>query len=156
RRGRLLMRWADAIAQHAERLGRIETSQNGKLLSEMMLQAKIVPDWLYYYGGLADKVEGRVIPVERLSVLNYTRREPLGVVGVITPWNSPLFLTIMAVAPALAAGNTVVIKPSEVTSASIIEAVKLAESVGFPKGVLNVVTGDRTTGEALVDHPDVA
>jgi acyl-CoA reductase-like NAD-dependent aldehyde dehydrogenase len=156
RRGRLMMRWADAITQNAERIGRIETSQNGKLLSEMVLQGKVVPDWLYYYGGLADKIEGRVIPVERLSVLNYTRREPLGVVAVIMPWNSPLFLTIMAVAPALAAGNTVVIKPSEVTSASIIEAVKLAEEIGFPKGVLNVVTGERTTGEALIDHPDIA
>jgi aldehyde dehydrogenase (NAD+) len=156
KRGRLLMRWGDAIAQHAERLGRLETSQNGKLLNEMVLQARIVPEWLYYYGGLADKVEGRVIPVERPSVLNYTRREPLGVVAVIMPWNSPIFLTMMAVAPALAAGNTVVIKPSEVTPASIIEAVKLAESVGIPSGVLNVVTGDRHTSEALVAHPNVA
>jgi acyl-CoA reductase-like NAD-dependent aldehyde dehydrogenase len=156
RRGRLMMRWADAIARNAAMLGQIESSQNGKLMREMVLQAGIVPDWLYYYGGLADKIEGRVIPLERESVLNYTRREALGVVGVITPWNSPLFLTMMSVAPALAAGNTVVIKPSEVTSASIIEAVRLAEEIGFPKGVLNVVTGDRTTGEALTDHPDVA
>ncbi|MCW5234074.1 aldehyde dehydrogenase [Verminephrobacter eiseniae] len=156
RRGRLMMRWGDAIAQHAEKLGALETSQNGKLLSEMVLQARIVPDWLYYYGGLADKIEGRVIPVERRSVLNYTRREALGVVGVIMPWNSPLFLTTMAVAPALAAGNTVVIKPSEVSSASIIEAVKLAEQIGFPRGVLNVVTGGRETAEALIDHCGVA
>jgi aldehyde dehydrogenase (NAD+) len=156
RRGRLMMQWADAIKDNAELIGRLETSQNGKLLNEMILQARIVPDWLYYYGGLADKIEGRVIPVERSSVLNYTRREPLGVVGVIMPWNSPLFLTIMAVAPALAAGNTVVIKPSEVTSASIIQAVKLAEKVGFPRGVLNVVTGARATSEALIDHTDVA
>lgn len=156
RRGRLMMRWGDAIAEHAENIGRLETSQNGKLLTEMVLQARIVPDWLYYYGGLADKIEGRVIPLDRTSVFNYTRREALGVVGVIMPWNSPLFLTIMAVAPALAAGNTVVIKPSEVTSASIIEAVKLAESVGIPPGVLNVVTGERSTAEALIDHPRVA
>lgn len=156
RRGRLLMRWADAIHANAETIGRIETSQNGKLLNEMVLQARIVPDWLYYYGGLADKIEGRVIPLDRTSVLNYTLREPLGVVGVIMPWNSPLFLTIMAVAPALAAGNTVVIKPSEVTPASVIEAARLAEEAGIPAGVINVVTGDRVTGEALVDHPDVA
>jgi len=156
RRGRLLMRWADAIHANAEKIGRIETSQNGKLLNEMVLQARIVPDWLYYYGGLADKVEGRVIPLDRTSVLNYTLREPLGVVGVIMPWNSPLFLTIMAVAPALAAGNTVVIKPSEVTPASVIEAARLAEEAGIPAGVINVVTGERATGEALVDHPDVA
>jgi aldehyde dehydrogenase (NAD+) len=156
RRGRLLMRWADAINANADKIGRIETSQNGKLLNEMVLQARIVPDWLYYYGGLADKVEGRVIPLDRTSVLNYTLREPLGVVGVIMPWNSPLFLTIMAVAPALAAGNTVVIKPSEVTPASVIEAARLAEEAGIPAGVINVVTGDRATGEALIDHPDVA
>jgi aldehyde dehydrogenase (NAD+) len=156
RRGRLMMRWADAIAANAERIGRIETLQNGKLLSEMVLQARIVPDWLYYYGGLADKIEGRVIPLDRMSVLNYTLREPLGVVGVITPWNSPMFLTVMAVAPALAAGNSVIIKPSEVTPASMIEAVRLAEEAGIPAGVLNVVTGDRSTGEALIDHPGVA
>lgn len=156
RRGRLLMRWADAIHANAEMIGRIETSQNGKLLNEMVLQARIVPDWLYYYGGLADKIEGRVIPLDRTSVLNYTLREPLGVVGVIMPWNSPLFLTIMAVAPALAAGNTVVIKPSEVTPASMIEAARLAGEAGIPPGVVNVITGDRATGEALVDHSDVA
>jgi aldehyde dehydrogenase (NAD+) len=156
RRGRLLMRWADAIHANADKIGRIETSQNGKLLNEMVLQARIVPDWLYYYGGLADKVEGRVIPLDRTSVLNYTLREPLGVVGVIMPWNSPLFLTIMAVAPALAAGNTVVIKPSEVTPASVIEAARLAEEAGIPPGVVNVVTGARATGEALVEHADVA
>jgi len=156
RRGRLLMRWADAISANADKIGRIETSQNGKLLNEMVLQARIVPDWLYYYGGLADKIEGRVIPLDRTSVFNYTLREPLGVVGVITPWNSPLFLTTMAVAPALAAGNTVVIKPSEVTPASMIEAARLAEGAGIPPGVINVVTGDRDTGEALIDHADVA
>ncbi len=156
RRGRLLMRWADAIHANADKIGRIETSQNGKLLNEMVLQARIVPDWLYYYGGLADKVEGRVIPLDRTSVLNYTLREPLGVVGVIMPWNSPLFLAIMAVAPALAAGNTVVIKPSEVTPASVIEAARLAEEAGIPAGVINVVTGDRATGEALIDDADVA
>jgi aldehyde dehydrogenase (NAD+) len=156
RRGRLMMRWGDKIAEHAERIGRLESLQNGKLANEMVLQARIIPDWLYYYGGLADKVEGRVIPVDRTSVLNYTVREPIGVIGVIMPWNSPLFLAMMAIAPALAAGNTVVVKPSEVTPASIIEAVKLSVEVGIPKGVLNVVTGLRETAEALVNHPRVA
>lgn len=156
RRGRLLMRWGDAIAADAERIGRLECTQNGKLPGEMILQATIVADWLYYYGGLADKIEGRVIPLDRTSVLNYTRREPLGVVGVITPWNSPLFLTIMAIAPALAAGNTVVIKPSEVTPVGPIVAAQLAASVGIPAGVINVVAGARETGDALVEHPRVA
>ncbi|SIN94462.1 aldehyde dehydrogenase (NAD+) [Bradyrhizobium erythrophlei] len=156
RRGRLMMKWADAIFNRADAIGRVEAVQNGKLLNEMVLQARIVPDWLYYYGGLADKIEGRVIPLDRGSVLNYTQREPLGVVGVVMPWNSPLFLAMMAIAPALAAGNTVVIKPSEVTPASILDAVRIAEDVGIPQGVLNVVTGDRETSEALVNHPGVA
>jgi acyl-CoA reductase-like NAD-dependent aldehyde dehydrogenase len=156
RRGRLMMAWGDKLAENAEVIGRMETEQNGKLLAEMKAQATVVKEWLYYYGGLADKIEGRVIPVERQSILNYTLRERLGVVGVIVPWNSPTFLTIMSCAPALAAGNTLVIKPSEVTSASAFELVRLAELAGIPPGVLNVVTGGRAAGEALVDHPGVA
>lgn len=155
-RGRLLMRWGDAIAEHAERIGRIETQQNGKLLAEMRTGARLACDWLYYFGGLADKIEGSVIPLNRTSVLNYTLKEPLGVVGVIVPWNSPTLLSIMSLAPALAAGNTVVLKPSEITSASAIELAQLADQAGLPPGVINVVTGGRAAGEALVDHPQVA
>ena len=156
RKGRLMMAWGDLIAQNAETIASLETQQNGKLIAEMRAQAKAVKDWLYYFGGLADKIEGRVIPIERQSVLNYTLREPLGVIGVIVPWNSPTFLTIMSVAPALAAGNTLVIKPSEVTSASAFELARLAEEAGFPAGVINVVTGGREAGEALVDNEGVA
>ena len=122
----------------------------------MLGQLRVIPEWLYYFGGLADKVEGRVIPHDRASVFNYTLREPVGVVGVIIPWNSPVLLTMYTLAPALAAGNTVVIKPSEHASASVIETVRLAEQVGFPPGVINVVTGDGEAGQALVDHPGVA
>lgn len=156
RRGRLLMAWGDLVAAHAETIAQLETLQNGKLLAEMRAQARVIREWLYYFGGLADKIEGRVIPLERRSVLNYTLREPLGVVAVIVPWNSPTFLTLTSVAPALAAGNTVVIKPSEVTSASALELARMAEQAGIPPGVVNVVTGLRETGEALVDHPGVA
>ncbi|HXZ49053.1 MAG TPA: aldehyde dehydrogenase [Usitatibacter sp.] len=156
RRGRLMMAWGERIAENAEAIATLETQQNGKLIAEMRAQAKVVKDFLYYFGGLADKIEGRVIPVERSSVLNYTLREALGVVGVIVPWNSPTFLTIMNVAPALAAGNTIVIKPSEVTSASAFELARLAEEAGMPPGVINVVTGAREAGEALVEHPGVA
>ena len=155
KRGRLVMKWADLIAANGERLARIETEQNGKLLGEMTAQFRVIPEWMYYYGGLADKIEGAVIPVNVPNVLNYTLREPFGVVAVLTPWNSPTFLTMQAVAPAVAAGNTVVIKPSEVTSASIVEVAKLAEEAGFPPGVINVVTGERDAGAALVDHPMV-
>jgi len=156
RRGRLLMRFADEIGAHAEELAALETRQNGKLLREMTGQLRMVPEWLYYFGGLADKVEGSVVPLDRQSVLNYTVQEALGVVGIITPWNSPMLLTMMAVAPALAAGNAVVVKPSEVTSASIIRMAELAEHAGIPAGVVNVVTGGRETGERLVSHPYVA
>jgi acyl-CoA reductase-like NAD-dependent aldehyde dehydrogenase len=156
RRGRLLMRYADAISANAARIAELETRDNGKLLREMTGQLSVVPDWFYYYGGLADKIEGRVIPLDRSSILNYTVREPLGVIGVITPWNSPSLLTTMAAAPALAAGNTLVLKPSEVTSASSIELARLALEAGIPPGVINVVTGGRATGSALVEHPGVA
>ncbi len=156
RRGRLLMKWGEVIAEHADRIATIETEQNGKLFAEMRAQARIAQDWLYYFGGLADKIEGTVIPLDRQSIFNYTLREPLGVVGVITPWNSPTFIAIMSLAPALAAGNTIVLKPSEITSGSAIELARLAEAAGIPPGVINVVTGFRETGEALVDHPLVA
>jgi aldehyde dehydrogenase (NAD+) len=156
RRGRLLMKWGDRISENAEKIATLETRQNGKLFAEMSTQARVVQDWLYYFGGLADKVEGRVPSLDRTSVLNYTLREPLGVVGVIVPWNSPTFITIMSLAPALAAGNTIVIKPSEYTSASAIELARLAVEAGLPPGVINVVTGGRGAGEALVDHPGVA
>jgi aldehyde dehydrogenase (NAD+) len=152
RRGRLMMKWGDLIADNAETIARTETQQNGKLLTEMRVQATAAKEWLYYFGGLADKVEGRVIPLDRTSVFNYTLREPLGVVGVITPWNSPTFITMMAVCPALAAGNTIVIKPSEVTPASAVLLARLAEQAGIPPGVINVVTGGREAGQALVDH----
>ena len=106
RRGRLMMRWADLIAERAEAIAEVEVADNGKLFKEMVGQLRAIPDWLYYFGGLADKVEGRVIPLDRTSVLNYTLREPLGVVGIIIPWNSPVLLTMYSLAPALAAGNT--------------------------------------------------
>ena len=130
RRGRLMMRWADAIA-HATEIATVETRDNGKLYKEMSAQARVVPEWLYYWGGIADKVEGRVIPHDRSSVFNYTLREPLGVVGIIIPWNSPVLLLMYTLAPALAAGNTIVVKPSEHASASVIETIRLAESVAF-------------------------
>jgi acyl-CoA reductase-like NAD-dependent aldehyde dehydrogenase len=156
RRGRLMMRLADLIADRAEEIAQVEVADNGKLYKEMLAQLRVIPDWLYYFGGLADKVEGRVIPLDRTSVLNYTLREPLGVVGVIIPWNSPVLLTTYTLAPALAAGNTLVIKPSEHAAASVLETLALADEAGFPPGVINVVTGEREAGEALVDHPGVA
>jgi aldehyde dehydrogenase (NAD+) len=156
RRGRLMMRFADALAERATEIAEIETRDNGKLLKETLGQLRVIPEWLYYFGGLADKIEGRVIPQDRQSVLNYTLREPFGVVGIIVPWNSPVLLTMYALAPALAAGNTVVVKPSEHAPASVLAALRLADEVGFPPGVINVVTGAGEAGQALVAHADVA
>lgn len=157
RRGRLVMRMGDATLAHAEELAKLETTENGKLYKEMLAQLKALPDWFYYYGGLADKIEGRVVPLNRTSVFNYTRREPIGVVAAIVAWNSPLLLTVMKIAPALAAGNTVVIKPSEHASASIVRAAKIwEEEAGIPPGVVNVVTGGPQVGKALIEHPGVA
>jgi acyl-CoA reductase-like NAD-dependent aldehyde dehydrogenase len=156
RRGRLMMRFADLIAERAEQIASVEVADNGKLYKEMLAQLRVIPEWLYYFGGLADKVEGRVIPLDRTSILNYTLREPLGVVGILVPWNSPVLLTMYSLAPAIAAGNTVVVKPSEHASASVLETLRLAADAGFPPGVFNVVTGAGETGEALVDHPGVA
>jgi acyl-CoA reductase-like NAD-dependent aldehyde dehydrogenase len=156
RRGRLMMRLGDAIAARAEEIAQVEVRDNGKLYKEMLAQLRVIPDWLYYYGGLADKLEGRVIPLDRTSVLNYTLREPLGVVGIVVPWNSPVLLLLYAMGPALAAGNTIVVKPSEHASASILETLRLAGEAGFPPGVFNVVTGLGDVGAALVDHPGVA
>jgi acyl-CoA reductase-like NAD-dependent aldehyde dehydrogenase len=157
RRGHLLRRLGDLIGQNAEELARTETLDNGKLLREMRGQLATLPEYWYYYAGLADKVHGSVVPTSDRQVLNYTTREPLGVVGAITPWNSPLTLTTSKLAPALMAGNTVVVKPSEYTSASILRLAELAVEAGFPPGAVNVVTGfGAEAGQALVDHRDLA
>ena len=125
-------------------------------MAEMLGQLRYIPQWYYYFGGLADKIEGSVIPIDKPSTFNFTRQEPLGVVAAITAWNSPLLLVAWKLAPGLAAGNTFVIKPSEFTSASALEFVKLVEEAGFPPGVVNVVTGyGQDVGEPLVAHPDV-
>lgn len=153
RRGRLLHRLGDLVAAHAEKLGELEVRDNGKLLAEMLGQMRYLPEWFYYYGGLADKIEGSVTPGERPGMMHYIRYEPIGVVAAISPWNSPLVLTAWKLAPALAAGNTVVVKPSEYSSASMLHLARLFEEAGFPPGVVNVVTGGGKVGEALVNHP---
>lgn len=153
-RAALLRKLAALIEENADHLGRIEQRDNGKLITEVRGQVLNIAQWFYYYAGLADKVGGDVIPVNKPGVFNYTRLEPLGVVVAITPWNSPLSLTAWKMAPALAAGNTIVIKPSEHASASILELARLAEQAGFPKGVVNVVTGfGAEIGDPLVRHP---
>ena len=156
-RGAVLRRFGDLVAENAERLAELESRDNGKLITEMRGQLRYIPQWFYYFGGLADKIEGRVIPIDKPGVFNFTREEPLGVVAAITPWNSPLMLATWKLAPALAAGNTVVWKPSEFSSVSAFAFGELFEKAGFPPGVVNIVTGfGGEIGEALVTHPRVA
>ncbi|MCP5151596.1 MAG: aldehyde dehydrogenase [Ectothiorhodospiraceae bacterium] len=152
-RGALLRRLGDLVAENAERLAHIEVRDNGKLISEMAGQLRYIPQWYYYFGGLADKIEGHVVTTDK-AAFTFTRHEPLGVCAAISAWNSPLLLATWKLAPALAAGNTVVLKPSEYTSASALEFARLVEQAGFPPGVVNVVTGfGPECGQALVEHP---
>jgi acyl-CoA reductase-like NAD-dependent aldehyde dehydrogenase len=156
-RGALLHELGRLVAEHADELAEFETRDNGKLISEMRAQLRYMPQWYYYFAGLADKLEGRVIPIDRPGMFNFTLEEPLGVVAAITPWNSPLMLGTWKLAPALAAGNTVVWKPSEHSSVSALEFGKLFERAGFPPGVVNIVCGfGAEIGDHLVGHPDVA
>jgi acyl-CoA reductase-like NAD-dependent aldehyde dehydrogenase len=157
RRGALLRKLGDLVIARSKELAELEVHDNGKLYAEMSAQTAYMAQWYHYYGGLADKIEGAVLPADKPDVFNFTRYEPIGVVVAIVPWNSPLLLATWKLAPALAAGNTVVIKPSEYTSASILEFMKLVEEAGFPPGVVNVVTGfGADVGTPLVEHPRVA
>ena len=154
KRGALLHRLGDLVAEHSKFLAEIEVRDNGKLIAEMTTTTAYMAQWYHYYGGLADKIEGAVIPTDKADTFNYTRYEPLGVIAAIVPWNSPLFLATWKLAPALAAGNTIVIKPSEFTSASLLEFMKLVDRAGIPPGVVNVVTGfGPEVGMPLVEHP---
>ena len=156
-RGKMMLRLAELVAANAQRLAEIEVRDNGKLLSEMRGQLNYHPEWWRYFGGLADKLEGSVVPIDKPEHFAFTTHEPVGVVGALTAWNSPLLFIAWKCAPAIAAGCAVVIKPSEFTSASTLEFAQLTKDAGFPDGVFNVVSGlGPTVGAALVDHPDVA
>jgi (Z)-2-((N-methylformamido)methylene)-5-hydroxybutyrolactone dehydrogenase len=156
-RGKLMRRLGDLIAREAERLADIEVRDNGKLKQEMLGQLRYHSEWWWYYGGLADKLEGAVTPIDKPEIFAFTRHEPIGVVGALTAWNSPLLFVAFKCAPAIAAGCAVVVKPSEFASASTLEFAALTREAGFPPGIFNVVTGYGTeAGSALVEHPDVA
>lgn len=157
KRGLLLHRFADILVEHADALAAIETRDNGKLIVEARAQLRYMPEWFRYFGGLADKIEGSMLPIDKPAMIAFTRREPLGVIAAILPWNSPLQLLCWKLAPLLAAGNTVVIKPSEHASASTLAFAALFEAAGFPPGVVNTVTGmPQEAGTALVGHRDIA
>lgn len=156
-RGKVMRRIGDLVLENATRLAEIETRDNGKVFAETQGQLKAIAEYWYYYGGLADKIEGAVMPVEKPDLFAYTTHEPVGVVVALTAWNSPLQFLCLKCAPALAAGCAVVVKPSEFTSATSLEFAALTKEAGLPDGVLNVVTGfGPEVGAPLVEHPDVA
>ena len=158
-RGRYLRKIGEVISKYSDHLGEIETRDNGKLPKNITPSLKdgewLVDSW-HYYGGMCDKFEGKLLPSEVPNMHNYMNWEPFGVVAQILPWNSPLGTLFWKLAPCLAAGNTVVLKPSEHASCSILELMDVLLEVKLPPGVINVVTGyGDTVGEPLIDHPDV-
>ena len=153
-RAAIMRKIATAITDNAERLALLEVRDSGKLMREMLGQLNVLGTWYAYFSGLADKLEGRTVPaVAPRTYFGYTTREPVGVVGAITPWNSPLLLLTMKLAPLLAAGCTCVVKPSEHSPVSTVAFAEILTEADLPPGVLNVVTGwERATGEALAAH----
>ena len=155
-RGKLLLRLADLIADNAQRLAELETRDTGKIIRETLAQIAYVAEYYRYYAGLADKIEGATLPIDKPDMEVWLRREPVGVVAAIVPWNSQLFLSAVKIGPALAAGCTVVLKASEEGPAPMLEFARIFDQAGFPKGVLNVITGGPAVGAALTRHPKVA
>ncbi|QIG99770.1 MULTISPECIES: aldehyde dehydrogenase family protein [unclassified Bradyrhizobium] len=155
-RGHILLRWAELLKQHADEIAALESADAGKPIAAVLRQdLPAAIDTLTYYAGWADKISGDVVST-RDDALTYTVREPVGVVAAIVPWNFPLMIGMWKLAPALACGCTVVMKPAELTSLSALRIGELALEAGLPKGVLNIVTGPgRVVGDALVNHPDV-
>lgn len=155
-RGKLLLRLADLIAEHAPKLAELETRDTGKIIRETSAQIAYVAEYYRYYAGLADKIEGSHLPIDKPDMDVWLRREPVGVVAAVVPWNSQLFLSAVKIGPALAAGCTVVLKASEEGPAPMLEFARIFDKAGFPKGVLNVITGGPETGATLTTHPKVA
>src|SRR2546425_583478 len=155
-RGRMLWRVGDLIESRLAEIAEVETLDSGKTITESSrVDVPMAADCFRYFAGWATKIEGETVPV-RAPCFGYTLREPLGVVGQIIPWNFPILLAAWKIAPALAAGNTIVLKPAEQTPLSALRLAEIAGEAGLPPGVLNVVTGfGPTAGAALVDHPGV-
>lgn len=155
-RGKLLYRLADLIERDAQHLGAIETTDSGKLLAETSTQTRYVADYYRYYAGLADKIEGAVLPIDKPDMHVFTSRVPIGVVAAVVPWNAQMFLTATKLGPALAAGCAVILKASEQAPAPMFEFAKLIEEAGFPRGVVSVITGDAPNcAVPLTRHPKV-
>jgi aldehyde dehydrogenase (NAD+) len=157
RRGHCLRRLADLLAGKSEELGAIEARDTGKLYRETRWQAQYIAEFFHFFAGCADKINGETLPIDKPDLFVFTDREPLGVVAAVVPWNSQLFLSAVKIGPALAAGNTLVLKASEFASAAMLEFGELIEEAGIPPGVINIVTGHGDPcGKRLTSHPLVA
>lgn len=154
-RATYLNRLADLLDADVERMARLETTDNGKVIRETRVQMHFAARNYRYFAGWADKLHGETIPLDRPELFDYTTRVPRGVAALVTSWNSPIAILANKLAPALAAGCSVVIKPSEVASVTTLEFAALCEQAGFPPGVVNVVTGDGAVGAALTGHPGI-
>jgi aldehyde dehydrogenase (NAD+) len=155
-RGKIMRNLADLVAAKSEHLGDVETLDSGKLLKETRAQTGYVSDYYNYFAGLADKIEGATLPIDKPDMHVFTTRLPIGVVAAVVPWNAQMFLTATKLGPALAAGNTVVLKASEDAPTPMFEFAKIVDEAGFPPGVINVITGfGEPCGRALTSHPDV-
>lgn len=155
-RGKLLYKLADLVQAAAPKLAALETRDTGKIIRETSAQIAYVAEYYRYYAGLADKIEGAHLPIDKPDMEVWLRREPVGVVAAIVPWNSQLFLSAVKLGPALAAGCTVVLKASEDGPAPMLEFARLVHEAGFPAGVVNILTGGPDAGRALTTHPKVA
>ena len=156
-RGKALHRLADLLAANSEKIGRIETRDTGKMFKETAWQATYIAEYLHFFAGAADKINGETLPIDKPDMFVFTAREPVGVVAAVIPWNSQIFLSAVKIGPALAAGNTIVLKASEHASAPLLEFGRLAAEAGIPDGVINIVTGHADPcGQALTTHPLVA
>lgn len=155
-RSKLLHKLADLVEASAQKLGETETTDSGKLAAETVAQSGYVAEYYRYFAGLADKIEGATLPIDKPDMHVYTTREPIGVVVAVVPWNAQMFLTATKLGPALAAGCTVVLKASEIAPCTMLEFAKLIDQAGFPPGVVSVITGDaENCAIPLTSHPDV-
>ena len=156
-RGKLLYRLADLVAANAQVLAELETRDTGKIIRETSAQIAYVAEYYRYYAGISDKIEGAYLPIDKPDMDVWLRREPIGVVAMVVPWNSQLFLSAVKIGPALAAGCTMVVKASEDGPAPLLEFARLVHEAGFPAGVVNIITGfGASCGAALGRHPKVA
>ena len=155
-RGKLLYRLAELVEANTQKLGEYETMDSGKLLAETQMQTGYVGDYYRYYAGLADKIQGATLPIDKPDMHVYTTREPIGVVAAVVPWNAQMFLTATKLGPALAAGCTVILKASEISPCAMLEFARLIDEAGFPPGVVSIITGDaENCSIPLTSHPDI-